>query len=237
VRDAALERFTRDTENFQKAESRITATTDIHGGPEPAAVAWLLKFLSADLTTLNEWQKDEAFWNVFRFCFDGGQGWSTDFGRMGALGLQYPETAAERTKVVGQIQREAQAVLLEYLKTGVGTFPKGEGAMVVLARGNPTLRYSGTGLYSAFYWMAAQLLSRYGHRVKRCEGCPTIMLTGRKDQRFHSKTCQIGTFVRKTRAKEKAERLAQVHRKKVKGKNRKTARTIKKGERAHGTKR
>jgi hypothetical protein len=236
VRDAALERFKRDMENFEKAASRITATSAYDGGTEPAALAWLLTFLSLDIATLNEWQRDEAFWNVFRFCFDGGQGWSTDFARQGARELHWPVTATDRTNTVEQIQRDARTALADYIQTGVGTFPKGEGAFVVFVRGNPRLRYGGADIGSMFYYMAAQLLSRYADRVKQCEGCPLIMLVGRKDQRFHSQSCQILSFVRKKRAKEKAARLAREQRKEMKAKHRKKARANKGGTR-HGTKR
>ncbi len=216
--DAALQRFKRDMDNFEKAASRITASTAYDGGTEPAALAWLLTFLAVkdkDAVRLNEWQREEAFWNVYRFAFDGGQTERTDFSRMGAINLSYPETAAERTTMMAQIQRDARAALTDYVRTGVGTFPKGEAAFSLMRHGNPPLAYRGGDLASSFYYMAAQLLSRYRHRVKQCEGCPLIMLIGRKDQRFHSQSCQILTFVRKKRAKEKAERLAKEAAKKL----------------------
>jgi hypothetical protein len=230
VRDTALERFKHDMENFEKAASRITATADIHGGPEPAAMAWLLKFLSTDLTMLNEWQKDEAFWNLYRFCWDGGQEAFTDFGRMGAMSLHFPESAEERTTIVAHIQRDARAALTDYVRTGIGTFPKGEAAFSVMRCEYQPLGYRGGDLASSFYYMAAQLLSRYRHRVKQCEGCPLIMLVGRKDQRFHSQSCQIATFFRKKRAKKKAERLARAQRKQMKAKRKKAAKKTVKGK-------
>lgn len=239
MRDAALERFKRDMENFEKAASRLAATAAYDGGTEPAALAWLLTFLSAkdtDAVRLNEWQREEAFWNVYRFAFDGGQIERTDFSRMGAISLTYPETAAERTQMMAQIQRDARATLTDYIKTDVGTFPKGEAAFSVMRQGNQPLGYRGGDLASSFYYMAAQLLSRYRHRVKQCEGCPLIMLAGRKDQRFHSQSCQILTFVRKKRAKEKAERLAREQRKQMKAKKNKKA-AAKKGGKRHGKKR
>ena len=207
VRDAELDAFKRDTQNYQKAASRITATAAFHGGPEPAAVAWLLSFLAHDVATLNEWQRDEAFWNVLQFTIDGGQGWFTDLGILGATDVTYPDDATDRMMVLARIQKATRACLTDYLTKGVGTFPEGEGSFVISGVYRMA-HYNGGDLAASFYYMAAQLLSKYKRRVKRCEGCPLLMLVGRKDQRFHSQSCQIATFVRNKRAKDKAARLA-----------------------------
>lgn len=211
VRDAALESFKRDLENQEKAAGRLTGTAVYDGGSEPAALSWLLKFLSdsdREVTQLNDWQREEAFWETWRFAWDGGQGPFTDIGRLGATSLSYPQTDAERAALVADIQKNARAALTDFVTTGVGTFPKMEAAFSVMRQGSLPLGYRGGTLAASFYYMAAQLLARYRHRVKPCEGCHLVMLVGRKDQRFHSQACQIGTFIRKKRAAEKTARLA-----------------------------
>lgn len=236
VRDTALESFKRDLENMQKAVTRLTVTTPYDGGTEPAALSWLLNFLSApdrDLSQLNTWQQEETFWEAWRFAWDGGQGPFSDLGQIGARELPYPATAAERTALAAEIQHNARAVLTDYVTTGVGTFPKVEAAFSVMREGNLPLCYRGGTLAASFYWMASSLLARYRHRVKKCEGCSLVMLVGRKDQRFHSQACQIGTFIRKKRAAEKENQSTPVQGRKQ---TRATTRRKRKGG-THGTKR
>lgn len=219
-----LEWFRLDAQEMDKAASRITSTFALHGGTEPAAVAWLLSFISKDVFTLKEWEREEALWNVVRFAADGGQR-GADYGQSGGLTFQLPKTSEQKNETLRDLQQEVFNAVDRYLRVGVASFPE-DRAGFTIARGYSSLLFSGRSLRTAFFYMAAQLLARYGHRIKRCEGCPLIMLTGRKDQRFHSKTCQIGAFVRKTRAKEKVAKL--------KGLNKKPS--LRKG-RSHGKKR
>jgi hypothetical protein len=232
---AHLTGYVPDPREFAAAAGRLTATAGEDGGTEPAAVTWLITFAQADALSFPPSVVDTTLWEALRFSADGGQG-GADYGQSGGLAFRPPAALEDKRNELRTLQDVLREAVAKYLSVGVASFPKDEAGFTI-ARGYRSVLFSGRSLAAGFYYMAGQLLARYGHRVKHCEGCPKIMLVGRKDQRFHSKTCQIGTFVRKTRAKEKAERLAQAQRKKVKGKNRKTARTIKKGERAHGTKR
>jgi hypothetical protein len=211
-------------EEMDKAASRITSTFALHGGTEPAAVAWLLNFISRDVFSLKDWEREEALWNVIRFAADGGQR-GADYGQSGGLTFRTPETSEQKTEALRDIQQNVVDAVDKYLKVGVASFPEDQSGFTI-ARGYPSLLFSGRSLRAAFFYMAAQLLARYGHRIKRCEGCPSIMLTGRKDQRFHSKICQIGTFVRKKRAEAKSQ---------AKGKKKKVI--LNKGRIRHGKKR
>lgn len=210
-----LATFIDQVDHLEKAAIRITATEANDGGKGPAAVAWLLKFLGKDPVKLKAREREDAQWDVARFALDGGQG-SLDYGSqanwgMGAFGLHYPETAADWMTTLNLLQFNCSEAVWAYLTRGEATFPALEGTVAIF-NGESSPRYRGEDLASGFYYMAAQLLSRYGHRVKSCEGCPTIMLIGRKDQRFHSQSCQIGTFIRKKRVEEKAARLAHAQR-------------------------
>lgn len=236
----ALERFKCEIANLEKAASRIIASAAHDGGREPAAVAWLLRFLSTDLVTLKAWQQEEAQWDVARFSLDSGQGvldhGSTANWGMGAFGLRYPESAADWLTTLQELQQICREILDTYLYRGEGLFPALNGTVCIF-KGESSPRYRGEDLASGFYFMAAHLLSQYGHRVKRCEGCSVLMLTGRKDQRFHSQSCQVASFFRNRRAKDKADRQAKEHAKKSRPRRNKKKVAPHKGGTRHGTKR
>ena len=196
-----LKGFVPDRREMEKAANRITASAATHGGKEPAAVAWLLTFSLRDVFTLKDWELEEAFWNVLRFAADAGQD-GTDYGQSGGMAFEITSDSAKRTELLWQVQQTLMTALRKYLSVGVASFPEGHAGFTI-ARGYRSLLFSGRSLETAFYYMAAQLLARYGHRIRQCEGCPIILLTGRKDQRFHSKTCQIGNFVRRKRSEER----------------------------------
>lgn len=207
---------------FEKAAVRLTTNADAHGGNEPAALAWLLEFLQVDVAGFSAGQCEDKTWEVLRFIADAGQA-RKDYGQSG-LYFQPPDTPEKKLAELLVLQAHALEVVQRYLTTGVADFPTGEGA-VKIARGYRSVIYGARSLAAGFYFMAAQLLARYGDRIKVCEGCPRLMLVGRKDKRYHSETCRVTNFNRRKRAKIKAERLAR-HRK-----------VNKKGRAKHGAKR
>lgn len=234
----SLARFRYELQNLEKAAIRITASTAPDGGTEPAAVAWLLRFLRDDLEALTAQQQEETQWDVARFSLDGGQGvlaYGSKAGwGMGAFGLKYPETVADWLTTLKELQHDCREVLDAYLYRGEGMFPAVNGTVGIF-NGESLPRYRGEDLASGFYYMGAQLLSRYGHRVKRCEGCMRTMLVGRKDQRFHSQSCQVASFNRSKRANDKADRLAKEHAKKSRTRRNKKKVALPRGGKHHGT--
>ena len=209
--------FIPDREEFEKAATRVTANAAIYGGVEPAALAWLLEFSQVDATGLSAGQRDDRIWEVLRFIADAGQT-QKDYGQSG-LYFQPPDTPEKKTAALDVLQAHTLESVQRYLTTGVADFPTGEGAFKI-ARGYHSVIYGARSLAAGFYFMAAQLLARYGDRVKVCEGCPKLMLVGRKDKRYHSPSCRIANFVRRKRANAKAERLARQHRAKKKTRRR-----------------
>jgi hypothetical protein len=198
-----------DPQEFEAAAARLTATSDVHGGPEPAAVAWLLNFIQA--TSFAPLVIDTTLYELVRFAADGGQR-GADYGQArgtwdGCVRFQSPFSRSFEDKLqeLQLLQRMVRHAIEHYLQHGEANFPPEEGAFTIM-RGVPRVLYSGTSLAGGVFFMAGQLLARYGHRVKVCEGCPRIMFMGRKDQRFHSQKCQVGTFFRKRRAEEKQTR-------------------------------
>lgn len=205
---------------FEKAAARLTADADAHGGNEPAALAWLLEFLQADVAGFSAGQCADKTWEVVRFVADAGQS-QRDYGQSG-LYFQPPDTPENKMADLLVLQANTLEVVQRYLATGVADFPTGEGAFKI-ARGYRSVIFGGRSMKAGFYFMAAQLLARYGDRVKVCEGCPKLMLVGRKDKRYHSETCRIANFQRRKRA---TARLTQQQKKKTK-----------KGRSKHGKKR
>ena len=231
-----------DQREFAAAADRLTATAGEHGGAEPAAVAWLLGFAQSDAFGFSQTERALKFWDVLRFAADGGQG-GADYGQSGGLLFQPPATAEAQTIMLSELQNAISDGLAKYLRVGVASFPKDEAGFTI-ARGYRSVLFSGRSLPAAFFYMSAQLLARYGHRIKPCEGCSLIMLVGRKDQRFHSQSCQISTFIRKKRAEEKTKRLAREQRKLKNAKHKKAVKKTMTGKKPkqlkgekHGTQR
>jgi hypothetical protein len=202
-----IEGFNPDPQEFAAAAQRLTATAGEHGGREPAAVGWLLSFVqTTDALYFPPSVVDTTLWEVLRFSADGGQE-GADYAQTGGFRFPSPFSLSLEQKRVAlsTLQTVVGEAVLQYLNVGVYSFPQ-DAAGFTITRGYPSVLFSGRSLAAGFYYMASQLLARYGHRVRICEGCPTILLMGRKDQRFHSKQCQVGTFIRKQRAGAKAAR-------------------------------
>jgi hypothetical protein len=199
-----------------KAGERITATRALHGGKEPAALAWLLAFTQKAVSGLSGAEYAVLLWEVRRFSFDGGIiGPDDPASAIVQHGTVISLTDENSRPTIERLQTALRTAIEEFLTNGMATLSI-DGQIVIHSQsrgpgGFQGVHFEGRNTESSVYFMASHLLGRYGDRIRKCEGCGTLILAGRRDKRFCSQTCQVSTFIRLKRLKAKQ---AAGHRKK-----------------------
>lgn len=178
-------------EEWMKAGERLVKAQAEYGGREEAVTAWLINFVQMPLD-LSTGQRIDLHWELARFAFDGGVVFTAENMQPGVSPLEYGVASLDLEPVTDQQTAEIQRVLKnaieEFKSVGKVTFPPIHGSFTVTQ--NALLRFGGN-LAANVYFIAGQLLSRYGNKMRICKRCRRLTLMGRRDKQFCSQNCQI----------------------------------------------
>lgn len=202
---------------WENAAGRLIEAAGPHGGREQAVLAWLVDFAQASLGKLSASERTVKAWEAARFAEDGGLIYSPDnldnTMKRGHKVIDYgielvPFTESSifvpmATETMEEFQTTVRTALHAFIERGKCTFPPVSGSYTVYApRPGPwsTLRFGGE-MEATAYFMASQLLSRYGALLRKCKGCSKITLAGRRDKVFCTQACQMADWNRKHKSK------------------------------------
>lgn len=226
---------------LQEAGTRIQDQAGQYGGARPAALAWLVKFLQEDTAKYSVGDRTLRWWEVLRFCRDGGLGPEEPrLSNLRSVTRSLPGRLAGPYDPIrlypGPADREwmagLQGVWLTHLKHYVtgGEVPTGDQPVnFKVQKGTAGLVVTVPNDDAAFAYQLIHLLAEFGPRLGQCRHCTTIYLAGRSDKTYCSAVCQSMRY-----KADHPKKPAKTSKPTVKGT---TKPTIKKRGTRHGTKR
>jgi len=181
-----------------EAGERIQAQRGQHGDSLRASLAWLLTFIQEDATTYSYEELRRRWWEVLRFCRDGGL--AHDDPRLSNLGqIRYPVHGLGAL-FPGPGQRNQLLTLQSGWKAGVQAYLSGGNistsdvrVRLTVQKGTPGVSVTAIDEATAFEFQLIHLLGFLGQRIKECHycKCKKLFLAGRTGKRFCAGTsCQ-----------------------------------------------
>ncbi|THJ24515.1 MAG: hypothetical protein CAF45_004910 [Nitrospira sp. CG24E] len=183
---------------LQKAGVRIQNQAGQYGGARPAALAWLVAFLQDDHTKYSMGDWTLRWWEVLKFCGDGGLppeelrlcNLTSITGRAEGLytNIALAPNAAARFWM-SSLKSSSLAGLKHYVAGGA----LGTGALPMnftVRKGTPGLAATVPHYDAAFTYQMINLVAEFGPRLGQCRYCKTMYLAGRSDKTYCSAVCQ-----------------------------------------------
>jgi hypothetical protein len=221
---------------LQKAGLRIQNQAGQYGGARPAALAWLVAFLQDDHTKYSTGDWTLRWWEVVRFCGDGGLppqeprlcNLTSITGRAEGVYTNIALAPSEAARFWMICLKTSSLTGLKHYVAGRALSTGDQPMSFIVRKGTPGLAATVPHYDAAFTYQLINLVAEFGPRLGQCRYCKTIYLAGRSDKRFCSAVCQAMQY----KADHPKTQLAKTSKPTVKGKKQPT----KKGG-SHGTKR
>lgn len=179
-----------------KAGERIQAQRGQHGDGLRASLAWVLTFLQEDANSYSYEEFRCRWWEVLRFCRDGGL--AHDDSRLSNLAQIRYHVHGLGAICPGPGQRDQLLTLQSGWKTGVQIYLSGGNistsdvqVRLTAQKGTPGVSVTAIDEATAFEFQLIHLLGFLGQRINECRYCKKLFLAGRTDKRFCAGTsCQ-----------------------------------------------